>query len=376
MGIRTKRGKLEYRFRLFGRRVQELTDLADTPSNRKKVAQLEAAHRERIRTEVFSGRQHADQIPFTEASTMFLANCEANYTKTSSIARLRGSFTSALVFFAGTAVRDIDSAGIERYKQWRLTEHKVRPVTVRHDLHALSLFFQWAVRQRYAVENPIEQVPIPSDADAVRQTILTAEEEDAYFKAAKGTLYDVARIILNQGMRPDEVLSVRKEDVSLPTGTLVVSTSKTRAGKGRRLWLTEEVRQILTRRLKTPGPWVFPRPNRPSAHIQKVNGSHDRVIEALTTAEPGRRPICDRRWVLYDLRHTFATRMKELGVDDFALAAILGHASTRTLPRYVHPTQHHQDAAMERYAATLKPPKKGDRPHGKPDPDQLGQSDV
>jgi integrase len=49
---------------------------------------------------------------------------------------------------------------------------------------------------------------------------------------------------------------------------------------------------------------------------------------------------------LYDLRHSFATRLAEAKPDPFAIAAILGHASTRVLWRCIHPTQAHQDAAM------------------------------
>jgi len=54
-------------------------------------------------------------------------------------------------------------------------------------------------------------------------------------------------------------------------------------------------------------------------------------------------------FVLYDLRHTFATRMVEAGCSLPALAAILGHNGLRMVMRYVHPQQEHKDAAMVRY---------------------------
>jgi len=45
--------------------------------------------------------------------------------------------------------------------------------------------------------------------------------------------------------------------------------------------------------------------------------------------------------VMYDLRHTFATRAVERGVDLPKLAAILGHANLRSIMRYVHVSAQH-----------------------------------
>ena len=59
-------------------------------------------------------------------------------------------------------------------------------------------------------------------------------------------------------------------------------------------------------------------------------------------------------FVLYDFRHTFATRLAQAGVDLATLAAILGHNSIRIVQKYVHPTAEHKKAAMARYDETLK----------------------
>jgi integrase len=58
----------------------------------------------------------------------------------------------------------------------------------------------------------------------------------------------------------------------------------------------------------------------------------------------------DLAFVLYDLRHTFATRRAGAGCPLPALARILGHTSLRTIQRYVHPSQVDMDAAMEKYS--------------------------
>jgi len=55
---------------------------------------------------------------------------------------------------------------------------------------------------------------------------------------------------------------------------------------------------------------------------------------------------------LYDLRHTWATRAAEAGIDLVTLAALLGHSKIQMVLRYAHPTQQHQTQAVEeRFAA-------------------------
>ena len=59
--------------------------------------------------------------------------------------------------------------------------------------------------------------------------------------------------------------------------------------------------------------------------------------------------------MIYDLRHTFATRFAEATSGDVvALAAILGHANLRTVMRYVHVSREHRRAQMSRFAEAEK----------------------
>jgi len=58
-------------------------------------------------------------------------------------------------------------------------------------------------------------------------------------------------------------------------------------------------------------------------------------------------------FVIYDFRHTFATRqLIEAKIDMASLAAIMGHSNLRVLQKYVHPTADHQRQAMKQYEAT------------------------
>jgi integrase len=75
--------------------------------------------------------------------------------------------------------------------------------------------------------------------------------------------------------------------------------------------------------------------------LSDAGSAHQRVLEASGLS-----------FVIYDFRHTFATRFAEAtGGDVVALAAILGHANLRTVMRYVHMSREHQRARMRRFVA-------------------------
>ena len=70
----------------------------------------------------------------------------------------------------------------------------------------------------------------------------------------------------------------------------------------------------------------------------KVNNAHDGALKRSKVAH----------FRLYDLRHTWATRAAMSGIDLVTLAAMLGHARIQMVLRYAHPTQEHQNQAMQR----------------------------
>jgi len=349
MALRNRNGTWHYRFRLDGKQYNGSTRLAATSQNESKAKDIEARHR----LDLLEGRNHVRRVvvrEFSDAALDFLHWCEVEHRDhPNTQKRIKTSFASAKDFFGKLPVSMIDEAKIEQFKTWRATKHGVRDITLRHDLHALSKFFAYATKQHWTRENPVANVDIPSDADAIRMHILTPAEEKLYFTyAAKyPNLHDLTRLILNQGLRPDEVLSLKVENVNLERAEVHIPGGKTSAAR-RTLHLTDESRAILSKRLTDKSPWVFPSKRRPGEHITRLNGAHDKVCEKA------RKDKLSFKFVLYDLRHTFATRMAQAGIDLATLAAILGHNSLRIVMRYVHPTQEHKREAMLRYEQSLK----------------------
>jgi integrase len=148
--------------------------------------------------------------------------------------------------------------------------------------------------------------------------------------------------MLNHRLRPAEALSLAKNDVDLDRGQIHSRYGKTRAAH-RTLDLITDSRRVLAARVNPSSPWIFPSGQRVGKHLGKMNSAHDRLC-----AKAG------LHFVLYDFRHTFATRMAQAGVDLSSLAAILGHESIRIVQRYVHVTAEHKRQAMMQCEASLK----------------------
>ena len=349
MSLRNRNGKWNYRFKLDGREYSGTTDLAATKQNMRAAQDRESKHRQELR----EGRMPSRRIQvreFTDAVQIFLEWTKMEYrAHPNSYRRIATSLTSANQFFGREPVSLIDPGRLEEYKAWRVNRHGIRDITLRHDLHALSKFFGYAMKHCWARDNPIRNVAIPSDADAIRIHVLTFEEEREYFlRAAKyRDLNDIGRLILNQGMRPDEVASLRKKDVDLDRGQLQITGGKSPAAR-RTLDLTSESRAILARRMAGDSMWIFPSSRNPGQHITRVNGAHDRVCAG------GSKAGIVFTFVLYDFRHTFATRLAQAGIDLATLAAILGHSSIRLVQRYVHPTAEHKRNAMLQYDEIMR----------------------
>ena len=111
----------------------------------------------------------------------------------------------------------------------------------------------------------------------------------------------------------------------------------TKNGKARRLPLTDELREILSR-VPHRGEHVFTS-YRTGTKFQKVgNGFRAAVCDAgITTGDV----------VIHTLRHTAISRMMDANIDPRTIMEISGHSSLAMLERYTHPREQRKIEALE-----------------------------
>jgi integrase len=233
-----------------------------------------------------------------------------------------------------TSEHAADYAAHLQTKEWQ-------PSSVNSSLRVLRRALRLAVEWGIAPSSPKIKL---LRGEHHRERVVSPAEESKYLGAAGELMGDLAAVLIDTGMRPEENSRLRWESISWGSGTygtLQVTHGKTAAAR-RMLPLSPRVRSILEMRWEAAGRpaegWVWGA-GTASGHIEPstVKKQHQRALRLS-----GVRPF-----VLYALRHTFLTRLGAAGCDAWTLARIAGHSSIAMSARYVHPSS---DAVMNVFA--------------------------
>jgi len=333
--------------------------------NRRAAEQIEAAYRVQLAKGEVGLHQPKKAPLLSVAVKEFLVWSEHEHAAHPATHRRYATSTKALLkFFGDTPLDRITPDDVEKFKQWRSKQKKtapacklkkqpkaktasvVKPSTVNRDLACLKILFNYFIKGDVLnITNPVSRVKFLAENNE-NFVVLTLEEERLYLMAASQPLQDVARLMLETGCRPEEICKLRKEDVNLANGFLLVSDGKTKAAR-RRIPLTAKAKAVLTSRLVDAlGEYLFAggRGGKDAAKpIVKLNNAHNGA----------RKRAFLRPFRLYDLRHTYASRMAMAGVDLVTLAALLGHSRVQMVLRYAHPVEEHKVQAVKKLEAFL-----------------------
>ncbi len=323
-----------------GERIQRSTK----SKNQRTAGQIASAyHTALIKGEV--GVVDRKPVPkFKAAMKAFLEwSVQEHAAHPGTAERSRYSSMPLLKFFRDTSLENISPDEAERYKKHRLAMKSrqsgefLRPATVNRELACLREMFNHAIKAHPELRNPVSKIKL-LDEENLQDRVLTVEEQWKYLEHASPVLRDVAMLILETGMRPEEVFTLQPSNIDPGLTFLRIFRGKTKAAK-RRIELSPTARTILERRVSAAGDgYLFQNKRRPKEPLESVQSAHTRAL-SLSKLAPFRP---------YDLRHTWATRAAEAGIDLVTLAAMMGHSRIQMVLRYAHPTQDHQTNAMDK----------------------------
>jgi integrase len=116
---------------------------------------------------------------------------------------------------------------------------------VNRELACLKALFNFVLKSDVPLRNPVSRVKFLEEHNE-QTRVLSFEEQEKYLAAATPLLSDVATLMLETGMRPEEVYRMRVENVHLAEGYLFNPHGKTKAAR-RQVALTTAARGVLAR---------------------------------------------------------------------------------------------------------------------------------
>ena len=306
-------------FRVNSRRIFESTETTN-----KKMA--EKIYAKRL-TEITEGKwfqNEARKRRFEELREKYMTeHSMINKTPTTQVRDI-SAFKRLSEFFGGLMLIDITPAKISDYKSLRITKG-IKPATISRELevlrHALNLSIQW----EWIETNPFSKVKLDKPNNQIERWI-TSEEEKCLLDVSVSWLKEIIVFALNTGMRQDEILSLQWSQIDLirRTATLLITKNKEK----RTVPINQTVYDLLKfkSKIRYLSGYVFTS----QAGIKIIARN---LLRAYYDARK-KAGLEDVRF--HDLRHTFATRLVQAGVDLYTVAKLLGHKDIRMTQRYAH----------------------------------------
>jgi integrase len=284
----------------------------------------------KVMTEVAEGkwfeRQQGTET-FAEMMEKYLK--EHSLVKKRSAVRDCSSVKHLLPFFGAMQLREIRPANISEYKTKRLAA-KAGPGTVNREVALMKHAFTLAIREwGWIKENPARMVSMEKEPPH-KDRWLTDEEEKQLLNACPAWLREIVVFAVDTGCRRGEILSLPWKHLDLDKGVAIIFGRKT--NEWRSVPLTRRLREMFSEKQAS----------------QKVRSMRSNPVFCNTEGQPVN--IHELRWAFevalnkagvedfrfHDLRHTFATRLAQDGVDLFTIQKLLGHKSYAMTERYAH----------------------------------------
>lgn len=298
----------------------------------------------------------------------------------------------------------VKKSDVRRFYNQLIDDKVLKPSTVDVIHNIVHQVFQIAVDDDMIRSNPaanmLREIKMAHGSEIEKRKALTLEQEELFLGYLARTpkyqhWYPVFYIMANTGMRVGEITGLRWCDVDMENGiisvnhTLVyynhrdekgcyfsINTPKTKAGI-REIPMTEGVKQAFlmekefqeecgmksVSHIEGYSDFVFVNRNGEVQHQGTLNKALQRIMrdcnsEVLEKKGVDSDPVLLPKFSCHVLRHTFATRMCESGLNVKVVQSVLGHADvTTTLDIYVTVTndlKKREITAFETYLKRLK----------------------
>ncbi len=197
-----------------------------------------------------------------------------------------------------------------------------------------SQIFKYAMEHDIIQKNYAEFVKTRDKDEGTKRTAISPEDRAKLWAAIDAGNLDaqIVMLYIYTGMRPSELLEVKKENVDLEA-RIMIGGMKTEAGTNRRIPIHRSVLPFVERLMETPGPLLI-----------SADGGSQLTYDLFRKHhwQPLMKALGMKEYTPHYTRHTCATMLREAKVPEDLCKLILGHKNDDITNRYTH----HTDAML------------------------------
>jgi site-specific recombinase XerD len=230
-------------------------------------------------------------------------------------------------FIGHTLLSDVSNKVVEEYKNKRSSQRK--PTTVNIELRALKSMFNTAVKWELIDKNPFKGVQLLRVTKGYPK-YLTKEEVDLLCESTRmDWLRYIILLAFNTGMRRNELINLKWEDVNLKEKNLIVRNGEffnTKNKKDRYIPLSKAIIKLLKKLPKL------------SEYVLTNENSKQLYPNYVTQCFRDLKSDCgiNKDVSFHSLRHSFASMLVSKGVSLYVVKELLGHSDFATTQIYAH----------------------------------------
>lgn len=212
------------------------------------------------------------------------------------------------------------------------------PHTASHVRMIFGLLYKYANLINLPTVNKAKGVECPRIPKSVKHKPFTASELKKLWKSADDFGVQVALVYCYTGMRPSELIEIKRENVHLQE-RYIIGGMKTDAGRNRCIPIAEKIVPIIEGFLSRPSEYLLTAPD----------GTHpkDRQMLKKRYWEQSASPIV-RAHLPHDGRHTCETMLDNARIAKRTIQLIIGHAGGDVDALYTHKTTKQLVAAINK----------------------------
>jgi len=320
-----------------------IAESAKTTSKRIAQKKLDIIKAE-IAKGTFQHIKKSEEITLAEYADIFLEWAETNL-KPTSWKRYQVSMNQLLPFFGKSKLRNIDHKQIEKYRDTR--SKRVSKLTINRDLACLKSLYSHAVKDGYCTENPVKKVRFYKETYKAF-FYLTEDEAKRLLDACDEThIRTFVLLGLNTGMRTQEMLRLRWQDINFEDRTILISDSK--SGNDDYIPISDYIQEYLMS-LERNSEYVISKPDGQRYHDMRK--PWNRIVEKANLQKEKCTP--------HILRHTFATMLVRNGVDLLTVKELARWSDLKLVQRYAHVSKAHRTRVVNSLSDSFRTSTKGD----------------